>query len=86
MSSTVPKRDAISRAYHALYELYDAGETDAAEGGVATKTLADELECTPSTARRRMVSLEATGEVQRAQGIAPEGHIRDSWIPVEAED
>lgn len=83
-----PSFDAqLDVVYDIICECVERGETDAAGGGVASKTVAeaDEIDVEQSTVGDRLRYLYGQGRVKRVRGIGPDGP-RMSYLPADEDD
>ncbi|WP_312908501.1 DUF4326 domain-containing protein [Natronosalvus caseinilyticus] len=80
----VPNETIAENILETIDRLVDAGETDAANGGVASSRIAEELERSPTTITRYCTALVERGDLEHCRGIGPMG-VRDSYLPADGE-
>ncbi|WP_435551940.1 hypothetical protein [Natrinema sp. CGMCC1.2065] len=76
--------EAREATLEAIRELAAAGETDGANGGVATQTIAGEIDRGRKAVAKYCRRLREEEKIRRVHGLGPNGP-RPSWLPVDGD-
>lgn len=74
------------RTFETIIELADAGEVDAADGGVSTKVVAEKTDVPQDVVTDHVLELMEEGKLERVRGISPKGRPRPSYLPTARAD
>lgn len=80
MSQTGRPPRSRRRPLETITELADAGEVDAAEGGVSTKAVAEATDVPQDVITDHVLELVEAGKLERVRGISPKGRPRPSYL------